>query len=372
MRLRVLISLVLLASLPPAAQGQPASGGAERERLQRAWQVNQADAAATRRDIALLQRQLVQLAAVQAGGERSSGDKRARLAFLNTRESELAGRLGRNRHTLARLLGALQLYRRDPPPALLTHPGSARDAVRAVILVRAMAPELERRGEVLAAEATEIQRVRREVAAASEDLFSSDSELAERRARIEGLIAQKTALERTLLADAAAAEQALAAMAKGSSSVAELMARLPARAQIDLQRAPNAGLVAPVQGSLVRRFGGASRGWTWAAGQGAMVRAPATGLVEYAGPLKGYGVILILRVGGGYHLILTGLEAAQAVPGNSVTAGEPVGRMAGKATGTQGGETSEGKPSPELYLELRKDGAPVDPAPWLSPAVASR
>lgn len=368
MRARILSSLLILAALAPAAWGQPADRQAEQQRLARAWQVSRADAAAVRRDITALQRQLVQLAAVQASGEQASGDKLARLRVLNARETELTARLGRNRNSLSHLLGALALYRRDPPPALLVHPESALDAVRAVILVKAMAPEMERRSQALAREAETIQLVRREVAAASEDLFASDSELAERRARIEAMLKQKASLERSLMADAATAEQALAAMAAGSRSVAELMARLPPEAQLDLQSAPNAGLVAPVRGRLARGYGDGSAGWTFAASPGALVRAPSSALVEYAGPLKGYGVILILRIGGGYHLVLTGLEAAQAVAGSTVQAGEPIGRMAGDTAARE--EDRRGGPSaPELYLELRKDGAPVDPAPWLKTAV---
>jgi murein hydrolase activator len=367
MRAPLVASFLILAAIAPAAKGQPASRSADHERLARAWQVNKADAAAARRDIDALRSQLVQLAAVQASGEAASGGKRARLAVLNARETELTVRLGRNRNSLARLLGALELYRRDPPPALLVHPDSAVDAVRAAILVKAMAPELEAKGRVLAKEAQAIQLVRREVAAASEDLFASESDMAERRARIEAMIADKAALERSLMADAATAERTLAALASGSRSVAELMARLPPEAQMDMQSAPNAGLVAPVQGRVVRRFGNGARGWTFAATAGGVVRTPAAGLVEYAGPLKGYGVILILRIGGGYHLILTGLEAAQAVAGSTVQAGEPIGRMAGEGEGE--GEKAS---APELYLELRKGGAPVDPAPWLKVAVAAR
>jgi septal ring factor EnvC (AmiA/AmiB activator) len=63
---------------------------------------------------------------------------------------------------------------------------------------------------------------------------------------------------------------------------------------------------------------------------------------------------LILRLGGGYHLVLAGLETALTAPGRTVVAGQPVGRLAGA-----------GDPAPELYFELRKNGAPVDPARWL-------
>lgn len=366
MRPRLALTAAAIALVGASAHGQ--APAIDRGRLEQAQRDSRADAAAVRRDITSLQAQLVQLAAVQTSGERGAGDKRARLKLLNARETAMTARLGRNRNALARLLGALELYRRDPPPALLVHPQSAKDAVRAAILVKAMAPELERRGRALGREAAAIARVRREVAGASEDLFQADSDLADRRAKIEALVVRKAALERSLLADAHVAEQALAALAAGSASVGDLVQRLPAQAQMDMQAPPPAGLAAPVQGVVVARYGqrasgGRSAGWTYRSAGGALVRAPVGGLVEYAGPLNGWGTVLILRVGGGYHLVLTGLEAAQAVAGSSVAAGEPVGRMAG---GGRGGD----RLSPELYVEVRKDGAPVDPAPWFGSATA--
>ena len=359
MRTRLL--LVLAASaMASVALGQTAP---DRARLERARRESAADADAVRRDIDVLRARLVALAAVQAAGERGTGDKRARLALLNAQETEMAARLGRNRNAQARLLGALELYRRDPPPALLVHPQSAKDAVRAAILVRAMGPELERRGQALGRESAALQRVRRDVASASEDLFQSDSELADNRARIEALIARKSSLERSLMADADAADRALAALAQGASSVGELVGRLPEETRLDLAGPPSAGMIAPVEGPVTARFGqsspgGRAQGWTYRTPPGALVRAPAGGLVEYAGALKGWGMVLILRVGGGYHLVLTGLDAAQAVAGSAIAAGEPVGRMA------------NGGGPPELYVEIRKDGAPVDPAPWLRTAMA--
>jgi len=103
--------------------------------------------------------------------------------------------------------------------------------------------------------------------------------------------------------------------------------------------------------------GGRSRsdGWTWTTGASAPVFAPAQGVVEYAGPLKGWGLVLILRLGGGYHLVLAGLETALTAPGRMVTAGQLVGRM-----------PDDGQLGSDLYFEIRKNGAPVDPARWLT------
>jgi septal ring factor EnvC (AmiA/AmiB activator) len=79
--------------------------------------------------------------------------------------------------------------------------------------------------------------------------------------------------------------------------------------------------------------------------------------VEFAGPMKGWGGVVILRIGGDNHLVLAGLDAISAVQGRPVSAGQALGRMAD----TRNGE-------PELYLEARKGGDPVDPSSWLRQA----
>jgi septal ring factor EnvC (AmiA/AmiB activator) len=77
---------------------------------------------------------------------------------------------------------------------------------------------------------------------------------------------------------------------------------------------------------------------------------------------------LILNVGGGYHVLLAGMERMTVDLGQFVLTGEPVAVM---GSGTQvasnqaAGSISEiGTSQPVLYVEFRKDGAPVDPNPW--------
>ncbi len=96
---------------------------------------------------------------------------------------------------------------------------------------------------------------------------------------------------------------------------------------------------------------------------GAIVTAPAGGVVLYAGPFRSYGQLLILNAGNGYHVVLAGLDKISVTLGQSVVSGEPIGAMGEArlasvaAFGDAGGE-------PELYIEFRKDGKPIDPAPW--------
>lgn len=269
--------------------------------------------------------------AVAASGER--------LARLNVEETELSAEQARNMSQLSRLLSVLEQLKRDPPPALLVSPKDARDAVRAAILVKAMTPELQARAKGYAQEAGEMMRQRRLAAVESEALFTNESRLAEASPPPAGPPALRGA------------------------------APSPAGAAIS----PPQRLFSPTPGPIVRRFGeqlssgGRSNGLTFAAVGGAKVASPGPGFVQYAGPVKGWGVILILRLAGGYHLVLAGLDRTSVAVGQSVAAGQTVGWMPDGRQSANGGADDQ-KASRELYLEVREQGAPVDPGRWLNKA----
>lgn len=267
------------------------------------------------------------LAAVALGAIAWAAAEPEKLERLNLAETELTVDQGANMHRLSRLLSVLEQLKRDPPPALLVSPDDARDAVRAAILVKAITPELAGRAQGYAQGATEVMRQRRLAAVQSEALFERDSLAAE------------------------------ALPAPDSSAGLRLRGALSADAA-DLS--PPERLVLPVSGAVVRRFGdplaggGRSNGLTLSAAKGARAVSPAAGLVQYVGPVKGWGVIVILRLAGGYHLVLAGLERTSVQVGQSVAEGQPVGWA-----------TDDRQAASELYLEVREQGSPVDPARWL-------
>lgn len=253
------------------------------------------------------------------------------LARLNVAETALSVDQGANMHRLSRLLSVLEQLGRDPPPALLVSPQDARDAVRAAILVRAMTPALQARAQGYAENATEVMRQRRLAAVQSEALFERDSRAAESLPQ----------------------PDSSAGLGRRNGAGFETLT-------------PPARLILPVQGAVIRRFGapmaggGRSNGLTLSATKGARAVSPAAGLVQYVGPVKGWGVIVILRLAGGYHLVLAGLDRTSVQIGQSVVEGQPVGWA------------SDGRHSaPELYLEVREQGAPVDPTRWLGARRAS-
>jgi septal ring factor EnvC (AmiA/AmiB activator) len=89
---------------------------------------------------------------------------------------------------------------------------------------------------------------------------------------------------------------------------------------------------------------------------GAPVVAVAAGRVVHAGWFKGYGNLLIVDHGEGYHTLVAHLATMQTAMGEDVAAGDVLGTV---------GDSGSLK-GPYLYFELREKGRPVDPRPWLS------
>jgi septal ring factor EnvC (AmiA/AmiB activator) len=287
------------------------------------------------------------LAVLAIGGAVALAAPGERLARLNVEETELSVEQTRNMGQLARLLSVLEQLKRDPPPALLVSPRDAKNAVRAAILVKAMTPGLQARASGYAHEAGEMMRQRRLAAVESEALFTNDSARAE-------------AISPPMLPPASL---------RGASPA--LRGAAAPQGLPEAAITPPQSLSIPTPGPVLRRFGealasgGRTNGMTFAAAGGARVASPGPGYVQYVGPVKGWGVILILRLAGGYHLVLAGLDRTSVSVGQSVAAGEAVGFMPdGRQSPNDG--ANGGKSSRELYLEVRNQGVPVDPGHWLN------
>ena len=105
-------------------------------------------------------------------------------------------------------------------------------------------------------------------------------------------------------------------------------------------------------------------GTDYAAPTGTAVRSVGDGKVEFAGPFRSYGQVAIINPGGGYRILLAGMDKATVDVGEFLRAGEPVGEMgAGPASVTLFGEVvQDGRPV--LYIEFRDSTEAVDSGPW--------
>ncbi|MFT3997209.1 MAG: peptidoglycan DD-metalloendopeptidase family protein [Asticcacaulis sp.] len=296
--------------------------------------------------------QMIEIARTQGASEKRAAIYRSRLETLSLLESDMTRRLGTLRNKQARLLSALQIYSRNPPPTIFVSSRKANDAVIAAIILKDITPELKKRAAVLSAQNRDLIRVRREAALQNEALFISESDVSEQQQRLETLMTERADLEDQLLREADAIEARnieLEARKRSLLGLPSLTPLRPAQGQgLNLQ-VPVVGERAGSYGETVD--GQISRGLRLKTAPGAQIRSPGPGRIEYAGPLDGYGQVIILDVGGGYRVVMTGLGRVYVETGRTVGKGEPLGR------------TPNLTDRPTLfYLELRRGENPVNPA----------
>ena len=125
----------------------------------------------------------------------------------------------------------------------------------------------------------------------------------------------------------------------------------------------------PANGKLLKAYGesdglgGRTQGISLATRTAAQVNSPVDGWVVYSGPFRSYGQLLIVNAGDGYHVLLAGMERIDVQLGQFVLAGEPVATMAAQRLASAG-VVDIVSTQPVLYIEFRKDGNSIDPAPW--------
>ncbi len=368
--------------------------------------------AALKKDQATIRTELVQAAKTQKKLSEDISESELRLASLAGRQSELQKSLHARRDVLAEVLAALQRMGRNPPPALLVSPEDALSSVRSAILLGAVVPEVRGQTERLIADLQELSNVRASIDNERGRLLITLEEQAAEEERLTLLLAEKRKLatnNEQKLADESRISQDLAERARSledliaslgqeieSVRAAQEEARLAQQSRTEESQrqrekarelarnaAPDAGRIAPafqfselknklelpVAGNAKYGFGEEDetgrplKGMMVSTAADAIVTAPADGWVVYSGPFRSYGQLIILNAGDGYHLVLAGMGSTNTDIGQFVVAGEPVGRMASTKVASATA-LALASTEPTLYIEFRRNGKPIDPAPW--------
>jgi len=379
---------------------------AAREQQRKAAELQQklkADIAAIGQDRSKLNQQLIDIAALVRGVETRIGETEARLRPLDVREQQIKASLDSRRSEIVEVLAALQRAGRRTPPALLVRPEDALESLRTAMLLGSVVPELRGRAEKLAADLGELVSVRKAIATQRDAQARDRDRLKDDQVRLAALVderqRQQSAIEKDMEAEGARAinlsrqvdglqgliakmEQDLKSAAKAAATASLQGAPVapngkpnlgalkdPARLTPAIAFASAKGLFAlPVNGRKIRDFGGsdgvggAEKGISLTTRAGAQVTTPCDGWVVYAGPFRSYGQLLILNAGGGYHVLIAGMERISVNIGQFVLTGEPVATMGSASQVASILATSASQPV--LYVEFRKDGTPIDPGPW--------
>ena len=348
-----------------------------------------------------LNQQLIDTAARVREVEASIEATRGRLKPLDAQEAALRKSLDERGSAIVEILAALQRAGHQPPPALLVQPEDALKAVRTAITLGAILPDMRSQTDAISGDLADLLTVRKAIVGENEHLAQDRDVLGREQLRMNLLINERQS-KQSQTEEALEAERARAAeLARQADNLKDLIAKLEsaldpatrnahAEARSIEEDATRPALAAlkdpgrlapavtfaamrgrlrlPVNGVKVRDFGGSDaaggtqKGQSIAARAGAQITSPCDGWVVYAGPFRSYGQLLILNAGGGYHVLLAGMERISVDLGQFVLTGEPVAVMgSGSQVSAAGAARSK---QPVLYVEFRKDGTPIDPSPW--------
>jgi septal ring factor EnvC (AmiA/AmiB activator) len=366
----------------------------------------EAEVAEIRNDRAKLNASLIETAERVRSTEDRTRELEGRLQTLTSSETAIRRSLDSRRGVIVEVFATLQRMGRRPPPAVLVRPEDMLEAVRASILLGAVLPELRSEAEALATDLAELVRLKDAIATDRSTLGHELAALSAEQARVAALMNARQArlgeVERTVGAE----QERAGELAKQAGTLKELIERMEReiagaqRAAEDARKATEAqaretkerfaqaafrdparlapkipfsearGLIPrPVSGPISREYGvsdsygGTSRGISIRTRPKAVVVSPADGWVAFAGPFRSYGRLLIINAGGGYYLLLAGMDQINVDVGQFVLAGEPVATM-GQASLVSPVAGAIESNDPVLYVEFRKDGGSVDPGPW--------
>jgi len=400
------------AALVPSAWAQPAGEAARRE-MREAERAQAAGLAAERAASARAEQAAqteARLAAERVAAatklrtvESATAATAQRIETLTAQRAAAEQRLQTHATDLAELLPLIQRLALHPAETLLAVQADQNAALRGVLVLRGLAGQLEyeaaalrreqaaldtarqaitaeqpRLAAALAAQAAASAGLDRQIEAAqatrraardqAADAARQAAEQAARaetlRAAIAELEAQRSAAETAAREEAArAARERRPAEAAAARRRQEALARPSGAGTIEAAARPRGQLVIPVAGALIRGWGqtteaGPATGVTYRPAPRAHVVAPCAGRVMFAAPFRSFGLLLIVDCGGLYHAVLAGMERLDVQVGRTLKAGEPVGIM-------PDWDPHVSAVRPSLYLELRQDGRPVDPTPWL-------
>lgn len=378
-----LLCLALLAGLFPASfsfAATESSASAKSELSRVTSQIEQAKkehkqlrekAQSVQKEILDVRKKMVAAAGSIQEQEESLSRLEQKLMEFEAQQALMKKRLDIRKAQRMHVLAALQSLAFKPTEALLAQPLAPQDTLRSALLLREAVPRLEFSTEGLRKDLNRIASLTTAIRAQYAQIKTMAKRLDDKRRDMNKLIEKKSQLQTAFVSESARAKDRAENLAKQAGDLKELLSKLEADSQRrsaygKKQDIPSGAFMSakgripyPVKGKIVKNFGElteagiTSKGITIATRANAQVISPYDGTVLFAGPFRGYGQLVIIEHGDGYHTLLAGIGRLDTAVGQSLLAGEPVGIMVAQT-------------KPTLYIELRKNGQPINPTGWLN------
>ncbi len=327
--------------------------------------------------------QMVKTAAALQASEAKLSAIEEKLRILTEQITEKTTILSARKKDLAVMIQAAIKLSQTPEEAVILMPGDMMNNMKASRALKMTADSIKLQAQSIHEQMLELELLKEKVIKNQEEAKIERDQLSEKRKLLKIQIAEHKALQQKLNAEKNEAKARAIALAKKAEDLQELITALekeqaqerkkqkdteelqadnekPAGEKGKLRSFVSAkgDIRIPAAGKLTQRYGvggrnETSKGITITTRMGAQVTSPYDAEVLFTGPFMGYGKMIILRHKDGFHTLLAGMARIDVAVGDFLTEGEPIGSM------------GEREPNNRLYMELRQNNQPVNPAAWV-------
>lgn len=302
-------------------------------------------------------------------------------------------------NSLIQMIASLQNMSLNPSESVILQPHSPIDIIRSAILLRETVPFINEKSSKLKVDLDVLYNQKQKIESNVKKTTKYQSKLKKQQEDMKVLLKKKANLRKSIENQGLEAQKVADNLANKAKDLRDLLEELERQKEIERKKREEAerlarlkrqqeqnkqktvdtkthqeikeqtkgGRFAMAKGSLTRPCSGpiiteygqtmskgvSSKGIVYKTRSEAQVIAPYDGTVIFSGPFKGYGNLIIVEHGDGYLSLLAGLGNIDCELGQMLLTGEPVGTMP---------ETAGAK----LYVEIRKDRQPINPAPWIA------
>lgn len=324
-------------------------------------------------DTKALQKQLATMAKQCQQQQEKINREEEKLQKLEEARFQKTEALKKSQKQIDKYIIILQRLKAAQPTAIFNPKMSPQKLVHSLMVVNRFLNNISSTATYLKTEVKKLAEVEAQIEKNKENLLKDLQTYNKKYLEIEKSLKERKAVIRKEIKRRAHIEKRVNRLASQSMSLHDLIRKLereekaaPKKAKrgqkvLDARRLNNYGKyqAPPISGPIVSNFGqkhnmdAEGSGIVYRTQQNSYVSSPVHGQVVYAGDFRGYKQILIIAHDNGYHTLLTGMQQVNVSVGQTVLAGEPVGVM--------------GPATPEyLYLELRKNGKPINPYKWIN------
>lgn len=307
------------------------------------------------------------------------------LADLQQQQALAEKQFKANKAQMALLMTALQKMAIFPAQTSLLQSGDPNDNLRAMFLLKSTRQPLEAAAKKLREDLDVLISLQSAIKAQASQIKLASARLNAKKENMERLFKQKFILQAHLESQSLEAKKKATELGQQAKDLQDLLRKLDIEEKRQQQIAQAAGrskpdidgeqfrpervagafeksfgsLPLPARGRIIQKYGdrtelgATAKGITLQTRPNAQVVSIFDGKILFAGPFKGYGNLLIIEHGDGYHTLLSGLDRIDAQVGQNVLTGEPVGIMSTNA-------------NQKLYIEFRKNGQTINPDSWFA------